>query len=110
MGADKRLLATYRLVARFAGRRVVLLALLRAAFFTAFLATGLRTAFFAAFLAGKVPVNLNSTLSAEVLASCAKQCKLQTIVTSKTFLERLKVTLPCPTLLLEEVAAKPKLG
>lgn len=62
---------------------------------------------FAAFLLGKAPVNLNYTLSAEALGSCARQCDLQTILTSKTFLARAKVTLPCRTLLLEEVVAKP---
>jgi acyl-[acyl-carrier-protein]-phospholipid O-acyltransferase/long-chain-fatty-acid--[acyl-carrier-protein] ligase len=62
----------------------------------------------AALLAGKVPVNLNYTLSTEALASCAQQCGLKTIVTSKSFLDRVKVALPCPTLLLEEIAAKPR--
>ncbi len=61
----------------------------------------------AALLAGKVPVNLNYTLSAQALASCARQCNLQTILTSKIFLERVKATLPGRALFLEEVAAKP---
>ena len=39
----------------------------------------------AALLMGKVPVNLNYTASNEVLASCAKQCQLQTVITSKAF-------------------------
>ena len=64
---------------------------------------------FAALLAGKVPVNLNYTLSAEALDSCARQCNLQTILTSKVFLERTKAALTCRTLLLEEIAARPKL-
>ena len=42
----------------------------------------------AALLMGKVPVNLNYTASNEVLASCAKQCELKTVMTSKAFLER----------------------
>ncbi len=62
----------------------------------------------AALVAGKVPVNLNYTLSADVLASCVRQCELETIVTSKAFLDRLKVALPCRALLLEEIAAKPR--
>ncbi len=62
----------------------------------------------AALLAGKVPVNLNYTLSADTLASCIRQCKIQTVVTSKAFLEKLKFQVPCQTLLLEEVAAKPR--
>jgi acyl-[acyl-carrier-protein]-phospholipid O-acyltransferase/long-chain-fatty-acid--[acyl-carrier-protein] ligase len=64
----------------------------------------------AALLAGKVPVNLNYTLSAEALMSCARQCNLQTILTSKTFLDRVKIPLPCGTLFLEEIAANPGIG
>lgn len=65
---------------------------------------------FAALLMGKVPVNLNYTLSEQPLASCVGQCKLQTILTSQAFLDRVKVKIPCGTLLLEEVAASPRLG
>jgi acyl-[acyl-carrier-protein]-phospholipid O-acyltransferase / long-chain-fatty-acid--[acyl-carrier-protein] ligase len=65
---------------------------------------------FAALLMGKVPVNLNYTLSEEPLASCVRQCNLQTILTSKAVLDRVKVKIPCRTLLLEEVAAHPRLG
>jgi acyl-[acyl-carrier-protein]-phospholipid O-acyltransferase / long-chain-fatty-acid--[acyl-carrier-protein] ligase len=63
---------------------------------------------FAALLAGQVPVNLNYTLSGEALASCARQCHLTAILTSQAFLDRLKITLPCPPLLLEELAARPR--
>jgi acyl-[acyl-carrier-protein]-phospholipid O-acyltransferase / long-chain-fatty-acid--[acyl-carrier-protein] ligase len=65
---------------------------------------------FAALLMGKVPVNLNYTLSEEPLASCIRQCHLQTVLTSQAFLDRVKVKIPCRTLLLEEVAAQPRLG
>ena len=65
---------------------------------------------FAALLMGKVPVNLNYTLSEESLASCARQCHLQTILTSQAFLDRVKVKLPGRALLLEEIAAQPRLG
>ncbi|MHC1767318.1 MAG: AMP-binding protein [Verrucomicrobiia bacterium] len=65
---------------------------------------------FAALLLGKVPVNLNYTLSDEPMASCVRQCQLQTIVTSQAVLDRVKVKLPCRTLLLEEIAAQPRLG
>ena len=41
-------------------------------------------------VAGRVPVNLNYTASAETLASCARQCDLQTIVTSRVFVQRIK--------------------
>jgi acyl-[acyl-carrier-protein]-phospholipid O-acyltransferase/long-chain-fatty-acid--[acyl-carrier-protein] ligase len=63
---------------------------------------------FAALLMGKVPVNLNYTLSDESLAACARQCHLHTILTAQSFLDRLKVKLPCRALLLEEIAARPR--
>jgi acyl-[acyl-carrier-protein]-phospholipid O-acyltransferase/long-chain-fatty-acid--[acyl-carrier-protein] ligase len=63
---------------------------------------------FAALLAGKVPVNLNYTASAEALASCARQCQLETVLTSRAFLERLPVQVPGRTVLLEDVAAQPR--
>jgi acyl-[acyl-carrier-protein]-phospholipid O-acyltransferase/long-chain-fatty-acid--[acyl-carrier-protein] ligase len=62
---------------------------------------------YAALLLGKVPVNLNYTVSEETLASCIRQCDIKTVVTSKAFLDRLKLKLPCETVLLEEVVAKP---
>jgi acyl-[acyl-carrier-protein]-phospholipid O-acyltransferase / long-chain-fatty-acid--[acyl-carrier-protein] ligase len=64
---------------------------------------------FAALLIGKVPVNLNYTLSEEPFSSCVQQCNLQTVVTSQKFLDRVKVKIPCRTLLLEDIAAKPRL-
>jgi acyl-[acyl-carrier-protein]-phospholipid O-acyltransferase/long-chain-fatty-acid--[acyl-carrier-protein] ligase len=63
---------------------------------------------YAALLMGKVPVNLNYTANDEVIASCASQCGLQTVVTSKLFLDKLKVTVPGKTILLEEIADKPR--
>ncbi len=64
----------------------------------------------AALLLGKVPVNLNYTVSAETLASCIRQCDLKTVVTAKVFLDKLKLKLPCQTILLEEAAARPGLA
>ena len=64
----------------------------------------------AAMLLGKVPVNLNYTVSEETLVSCIRQCNIKTVVTAKVFLEKLKFKLPCETVLLEEVAARPGLG
>ncbi|MBI3668881.1 MAG: MFS transporter [Acidobacteria bacterium] len=63
---------------------------------------------FAALLAGKIPVNLNYTASDEILASCARQCELQTVVTSKAFLGRVPVQVPGKMILLEELAASPR--
>ena len=61
----------------------------------------------AALLMGKVPVNLNYTASNEVLASCAKQCELETVITSKAFLERVHIEPPAQAIMLEDLAEKP---
>ena len=60
---------------------------------------------FAATLSGKIPVNLNYTASSESLASCAAQCKLETIITTKQLLDRISLQVPGKTIFLEEVAA-----
>jgi len=65
---------------------------------------------FAAVLCGKIPVNLNYTASNETLASCAEQCKLETVVTTQLLLDRLPVKPPGRTILIEDVAAKPGFG
>ena len=65
---------------------------------------------FAAMLMGKVPVNLNYTASNETLESCAKQCNLKTVITSRAFLERVHVQPPADTIFLEDLAKKPGLG
>jgi acyl-[acyl-carrier-protein]-phospholipid O-acyltransferase/long-chain-fatty-acid--[acyl-carrier-protein] ligase len=62
---------------------------------------------FAALLSGKVPVNLNYTLSNEGIASCARQCGLKTVVTAKALLERVKIEVPGQALFLDEVVGKP---
>jgi len=59
----------------------------------------------AALLLGKIPVHLNYTMSSEGIASCARQCELQTVLTAQAFLDKLKVQVPARTLLLEEVTA-----
>ncbi len=59
---------------------------------------------YAALLCGKVPVNLNYTLSKAALASCAKQCELKTVITSRLFLEKVKLTPPGEMIFLEDVA------
>ena len=65
---------------------------------------------FAAMLVGKVPVNLNYTLSDQSLASCIRQCEIKTVVTSKAFLEKVKLTVPCELVFIEERAARPGTG
>jgi acyl-[acyl-carrier-protein]-phospholipid O-acyltransferase/long-chain-fatty-acid--[acyl-carrier-protein] ligase len=65
----------------------------------------------AASLLGVVPVNLNYTASNEIIASCGRQCNLQTVITSKAFLERFPdIQIPGRTVLLEDVLASPRLG
>jgi acyl-[acyl-carrier-protein]-phospholipid O-acyltransferase / long-chain-fatty-acid--[acyl-carrier-protein] ligase len=63
---------------------------------------------YAALLMGKVPVNLNYTASSETLASCARQCGLKTVVTSQAFLDKVKLTVPGETLLIEQIAVRPR--
>ncbi|MBI4443830.1 MAG: AMP-binding protein [Acidobacteria bacterium] len=65
---------------------------------------------FAALLSGKIPVNLNYTASDEVLASCARQCGLQTVVTARAFLERVKLQVPGQPIFLEDLARQPRLA
>ncbi|HXQ26764.1 MAG TPA: acyl-[ACP]--phospholipid O-acyltransferase [Candidatus Acidoferrales bacterium] len=65
---------------------------------------------FAATLSGKVAVNLNYTASDESLASCAEQCKIETVITTRLLLDRIPLKVPGKTILLEEAAARPRLG
>ena len=59
---------------------------------------------YAAQLCGKVPVNLNYTLSDATIAACAKQCDIKTVITSRKFLEKIKITPPGEVLYLEDIA------
>ena len=65
---------------------------------------------FAATLSGKIPVNLNYTASNETLASCAAQCKLETVITTKLLLEKIPLEVPGKAVFLEEAAASPTGG
>ncbi len=58
---------------------------------------------YAAFLCGKVPVNLNYTLTETTIAACAKQCEIKTVVTSRKFLEKIKLTPPGELIYLEDI-------
>ena len=64
----------------------------------------------AALLLGKVPINLNYTSSNESLASCAKQCDLKTVVTSRQFLEKVHIEPPGKIIYAEDLAENPRLG
>jgi acyl-[acyl-carrier-protein]-phospholipid O-acyltransferase / long-chain-fatty-acid--[acyl-carrier-protein] ligase len=58
---------------------------------------------YAAMLSGRVPVNLNYTLSNPALASCIRQCEIQTVITAKAFLEKAKIEVPREAVCLEDV-------
>jgi acyl-[acyl-carrier-protein]-phospholipid O-acyltransferase/long-chain-fatty-acid--[acyl-carrier-protein] ligase len=53
---------------------------------------------------------LNYTASDEALASAAAQCGLQTVITTKPLLEKIPLRVPGKVILLEGVAAAPRLG
>ena len=57
----------------------------------------------AAALAGKIPVNLNYTFTQGVLESCMKQCDIQTIITSRQFLDKVKLRVPESSVILEDL-------
>ena len=60
-------------------------------------------------LLGRVPVNLNYTASSEVIASCAKQCEVEVVITSKAFVERFpKLEIPGRTIFLEDILESPR--
>ena len=63
----------------------------------------------AALLMGKVPVNLNYTASKETLAACAAQCRLKTVITSRLFLEKLRIEPPATAVFVEDLAEAPRL-
>jgi acyl-[acyl-carrier-protein]-phospholipid O-acyltransferase/long-chain-fatty-acid--[acyl-carrier-protein] ligase len=66
---------------------------------------------FALSLLGRVPVNLNYTASSEVIGSCAKQCGIEAVITSKAFVERFpKLEIPGRTVFLEDVAETPRVS
>ena len=62
----------------------------------------------AAMFAGKVPVNLNYTASQPVVDSCAQQSGISTTITSRAFLEKIKIQPPGKAVYLEDLAEKPR--
>ncbi len=60
-------------------------------------------------LLGRIPVNLNYTASSETLASCASQCDIDVVITSKAFVERFpRLEIPGRTVFLEDALASPR--
>ncbi|MCB1231317.1 MAG: AMP-binding protein [Verrucomicrobiae bacterium] len=61
----------------------------------------------AALLMGKIPVNLNYTLSREGIVSCIEQCGITDVVVSGKLMERLGLELPVRVHLLEDLVKAP---
>jgi acyl-[acyl-carrier-protein]-phospholipid O-acyltransferase/long-chain-fatty-acid--[acyl-carrier-protein] ligase len=68
------------------------------------------TANIAALLSGRIPVNLNYTASADALRSAADQCGLRTVLTSRTFHERVPLEIPGEPIYLEDLVPRPSSG
>jgi acyl-[acyl-carrier-protein]-phospholipid O-acyltransferase/long-chain-fatty-acid--[acyl-carrier-protein] ligase len=64
----------------------------------------------AALLAGKVPVNLNYTISRAALESAIAQCGIRTVITARALLEKLKMPEPPGAVFAEDLAAQAGAG
>lgn len=62
----------------------------------------------AALLMGKVPVNLNYTLSREGLISCLEQCGITDLLVSGRLMDRLKLDLPVRIHRIEDLVDRPR--
>ncbi|MBF0505115.1 MAG: MFS transporter [Candidatus Omnitrophica bacterium] len=60
--------------------------------------------------AGKVPVNLNFTLSAQAFDSCVKQCQMRMIITSRAFLEKAGIGVRPEMVFLEDIKSQMSQG
>ncbi len=64
---------------------------------------------YALMMLGRIGVNLNYTASSEVIASCAGQCGVDVVITSRAFVERFpKLEIPGRTLFLEDALQAPR--
>ena len=64
---------------------------------------------YALMLLDRVPVNLNYTSSSEVIASCAAQCGVEVVLTSKAFVERFPgLAIPGRAIYLEDALDAPR--
>jgi len=57
-------------------------------------------------LAGRIPVNLNYTMSAETINSCIRQCGIRHVLTSRRVAEKLNLKLDAELVLLEDLREK----
>jgi acyl-[acyl-carrier-protein]-phospholipid O-acyltransferase/long-chain-fatty-acid--[acyl-carrier-protein] ligase len=58
----------------------------------------------------RIAVNLNYTVSAEVMASCIRQCGIRHVLTSRKFMERVKLDVAAELVYLEDFKEKVTLG
>ena len=66
---------------------------------------------YALMMLGRIAVNLNYTASSEVIASCANQCGVDVVITSKAFVERFpNLVIPGRTLFLEDALQAPRIS
>jgi acyl-[acyl-carrier-protein]-phospholipid O-acyltransferase/long-chain-fatty-acid--[acyl-carrier-protein] ligase len=63
---------------------------------------------YALMLMARAPINLNYTASDEVVASCARQCDLKTVITSRAFLEKVKIAVPAKAIYIEDLIQGPR--
>jgi len=64
---------------------------------------------YALMLLGRITINLNYTSSSELIASCANQCGVDVVITSKAFVERFpNLVVPGRTLYLEDALTAPR--
>lgn len=61
-------------------------------------------------LAGRIAVNLNYTLSPALINNCIRQCGIKHVLTSRKFIERLKIEVEAEMVFLEDFAGKVTLG
>ena len=54
----------------------------------------------------RVAVNLNYTVSAEILNSCIKQCGIKHVLTSRRVMDKLKLELDAELIYLEDLRAQ----
>ena len=63
---------------------------------------------YALLLLGRIAVNLNYTASSTVIASCAAQCQIDTVITSRAFVERFpNLEIPGRVIFLEDALGSP---
>lgn len=61
-------------------------------------------------MAGRIPVNLNYTVSSEVMDSCIRQCNIKHVLTSKRVMQRVKIDINAELVFLEDFKDKVRLS